>query len=133
MNAQQKRQREKTLLLVSDAVERLRAKGVKETYRAIAEEADLSIATVLKDPIKYYLLQQYGIGGKAPNNQNLIDELNSKIQMLNDRLKAECAVAKKAKEECKKLKSERESWELKYRQLLLRYAIDIDKKITSIN
>lgn len=132
MNAQQKMQRERTILLVSDAVERLQSKGVKVTYRAIAEEADLSIATVLKDPIKYHLLQQYGIGGKVTNNQNLIDELNSKIQMLKDRLKVECTVAKKAKDECKKLKSERDAWELKYRQLLLRYAIDIDKKITSI-
>lgn len=132
MNDYQKAQREKTIAAVAEAAERLQAKGVKLTIRAIAEEADLSVGAVSKSPVKSFLIQKYQMGEKNTNNDIVIDNLNNRIQLLEKKVKAEHSSALKARAECKRLRGERDSWETKYRELLLRYAIDIDRKITSI-
>ena len=132
MNDYQKKQREKTIAAVTAAADRLKAKGVKLTIRSIAEEADLSVGAVSKTPVKIYLIQHFRLGEKVQDDDFVIAELKTQIQVLNERLKAERAQVNKMREECKKANNTSNTWELKYRNLLLRYALNIDKTIQSI-
>lgn len=132
MNDHQKEQRERTIKAISDAVEYLKSKGIKLTYRAIAEEADILKATIMKEPIKIFLLKNYGIGIKDLDGASENEKLKSEIQKLHESLSAARSATKKAKEECKSLRKDRDIWEQKYKSLLYKYAVNIDKKITSI-
>ena len=132
MNEHQRRQREETLQAVDIAAKSLVDKGVKLTLRAIAEEAGLSVGAVSKTPVKMFLFQKYRIGDKYSSDDAEIKDLKAQIVHLKEKVKQEHSYAVKANERCKKYQAERDAWENKYRVLLLKYAINIDKTVTSI-
>ncbi len=131
-NEHQKAQRQETLDAVDEAAKRLTQEGVKLTLRTIAEEAELSVGTVSKPQVKMYLMQKYRLGEKFPTDEAEIKDLQLRIAILEEKVKKERASAVKANERANRMQAERDAWELKWRNLALKYAMEIDKKTVPI-
>lgn len=131
MNALQKKQREHTISEVMAAADRLQAQGLPLTFRAIAEEADLSISTVLNPTVKNQLYKSYQIG-RTVSKSTGIEDLKQEIATLKAQLKKAHQTNAQLRSQNIMLKNECQKNDEKYRKLLMRYATEIDKTITSI-
>ena len=129
MNDYQKAQREKTIAAAIEAATLLQQKGVTLTFRAIAEEAGYSHATILQPAVKIALYERFQIGKGKKGEVQHDSKLQARIEELEKSLAKSRKVNSTLRTQCKLLKEERDKIDVKYRQLLLRYAIDIDKKI----
>ncbi len=131
-NEFRKSQRENTIKVAVEAAERLQEKGVGLTFRAIAEEAGLSHATLLQPEVKVVLYEKFQFSRGKKNEDQKISILQSKIKELEKSLVKSRKVNADLRKQCKLLQQERDKFEKEYRYLLLQYAINIDKKIQPI-
>ena len=129
MNDYQKAQREKTIAAAIEAATRLQAKGVNLTFRAIAEEADLSVSTVARDDIKMILYRDFSMGKKRGTGCGDVNNLQKELNRMREKLKHSQKVNNQLRAKNKILQEERDKIDLQYRNLLMQYAINIDKKI----
>lgn len=129
MNDYQKAQREKTIAAAIEAATRLQAKGVNLTFRAIAEEADLSVSTVARDDIKMILYRDFSMGKKHGTGCGDVKNLQEELNRMREKLKHSQKVNNQLRAKIKILQEERDKIDLQYRNLLMQYAINIDKKI----
>ena len=128
-NKHQKQQREATIASALEAAASLQEKGVTLTFRAIAEEAELSISTILQAEIKNALYSHYAIGRKKKDTPESVEKLQEELAKVKQELKHSQEVNRQLRNTIKAKTEESKSWELKYRQILYRYAIEIDKRI----
>ena len=132
MNALQKKQREQTIQKAISAATRLQDKGADLTFRAIAEEAGLSISTVLRPEVKIHLYRNFSIGRQKSEPNKEVEQFQEELTNIKKELRHSQNVNRQLRDQIKGIKEERDKIDLKYRNLLMQYALNIDKKIKPI-
>ena len=131
-NEHQKKQREATIASALEAAATLQKKGVPLTLRGIAEEAELSHATILKPEIKAELYKRFSFSRSKKTESQEVDELKRQITELQEKLAKSHKVNANLRKDCKLLKEKLDKADAKYRYLLMQYASNIDKNVIQI-
>lgn len=129
MNEFQKRQRENTIATAIEAASRLQKKGVDLTFRAIAEEAELSHATLLQADVKNALYKRFQIGQCRKKDAQTTENMKKRIEELEKSLAKSRKVNSDLRKQVKYLQNECEKIKLQFQDLMFDYAVNIDKKI----
>ena len=129
-NSTQKKQREESIRKILSAADRLKKSGAKLSFRAIANEAEVSVSTVTKPEIKAILLNAYlkdlsSDAEKRVNNEKRIEYLNRELKKAHN---ANVAL----RSENSMLREKNKRLEADYRYLLVRCTLNDSDNVISI-